>query len=101
MEEGTVRSVKLLRQIKVLLDRLMRDPGTNSEIRLNELYDHLRRDPLIHGELSTPVAVSQFLRAQHQDQLMKQIIPNYRVDTSDHRAYQWFFHRDTGIQQPH
>ena len=87
-------SIKLLRRIKSVLDRLMSDPLTAAEIRLNELYDHLRRDPDILAELPTPKVCSQFLRSMHQQGLMKQVIPNYRVDTFTHEMYQWYFFRE-------
>lgn len=96
MNEETQRQVKLLRRIKVVLDRLMSDPLTAAEIRLNELYDHLRRDPVIHEEIPSSRAMSQFLRAMHQQGLMKQMIPNYRVDTFTHENYQWYFFRGSG-----
>jgi len=100
MNEDLQRSVKLLRRIKAVLDRLMSDPLTAAEIRLNELYDHLRRDPAIHEDIPSSRAMSQFLRAMHQQGLMKPVIPNYRVDTFTHENYQWYFFRGTGSEAP-
>jgi hypothetical protein len=96
MSDDLQLSVKLLRRIKAVLDVLMANPMTHAEIRLNELYDHLRRDPQIHAAMPTSRATSQFLRSMHQQGLMKQVIPNYRVDTFTHEMYQWYFFRDTG-----
>jgi len=94
MNEEQKNAIRVLRRIKAVLDKLMNDPSTRVEIRLNELYDHLRRDPEISDLLPNPIRMSQFLRAQHQEGVMKQVIPNYRVDTSTHEMYQWYFFRE-------
>lgn len=95
MDEELTQSIKLLRRIKMVLDKLMSASMTKSEIRLNELEEHLRRDPVVHAALPTPKAISQFLRTMHQQGLLKQVIPNCRVDTYTHEMYQWYFNRDT------
>lgn len=75
----------------------MNDPGTGVQIRLSELYEHAQRNTYIKDALPTPKAFSQFLRAAHNSMRMKQVIPNYTVDTSVHSHYEWFFHRDVPV----
>lgn len=94
MDEETLRSIKLLKQIKKVLDTLMHASGTKTVIRLNELTEYLLRDPMIREAMPTPKAISQFLRDQHQQGILKQLIPNCHVDTSNHTMYQWYFNRE-------
>ncbi|HWV72343.1 MAG TPA: hypothetical protein VN040_11530 [Pseudosphingobacterium sp.] len=93
--------IKALKRIKERLDHLMSEHGTPIEIRSNTLYDSVVRE----GELKTlfpdQKAFNEFLRQQHNNGILKQIIPNYRVDTSDYRFYQWYFHREPEIQFTH
>jgi hypothetical protein len=92
--ETLPKEIKLLRHIKTILDELMKDRYTHVEIRLIELYEYLKHDELLLQEFPNTYAISRFLRAQHLGGIMKQIIPNYRVDTSDFRRFQWFFSRE-------
>lgn len=82
---------KILRRIKEKLDKLMSDRGTPVEIRSNFLYDYIIRDDELKRVFTNQRVFNQFLRAQHDDGNLKQIIPNYRVDTSNHSHYQWHF----------
>lgn len=72
----------------------MNDPGTGVHVRLNELYDHARRDLLVQRALPTSRAFSQFMRAEHNSMRLRSVIPNYTVDTFVHERYEWFFHRE-------
>jgi hypothetical protein len=50
-------TIEILRAIKSVLDRLMNDPGTGVHVRLNELYDHARRDlphPILNRSTTVP-----------------------------------------------
>lgn len=87
-------TIEILRAIKSVLDRLMNDPGTGVHVRLNELYDHARRDLLVQRALPTSRAFSQFMRAEHNSMRLRSVIPNYTVDTFVHERYEWFFHRE-------
>ncbi|MCB9251723.1 MAG: hypothetical protein H6605_04610 [Flavobacteriales bacterium] len=92
--ETLPKDIKLLRHIKSILDELMKDRYTHIEIRLNELYEYLEHDDLLLQEFPNAHSISRFLRAQHLYGIMKQIIPNYRVDTSDFRRFQWYFSKE-------
>lgn len=87
----------LLETIKRILDGIMNDPGTGVQIRLTELYDHARRDAAIAQAFPSPKQFNQFMRAHHQRGVLKQVIPNYTVDTSVHTHYEWYFHRQVAV----
>ncbi|MET4142038.1 hypothetical protein ABIB30_004431 [Pedobacter sp. UYP1] len=88
---------KILRRIKMKLDKLMSDRGTPVEIRSNFLYDYIIKDEDLKKVFTSQMMFNQFLRAQHNGGNLKQIIPNYKVDTSNHIHYQWHFYKDTNI----
>jgi len=86
-----------LKRIKDMLDKLMSDRATPVEIRSNALYECIIRDGQLRKRFPIQRMFNQFLRQQHSKSVLKQFLPNYRVDTSDHLHYQWFFYRDTNI----
>ncbi|MCL4641315.1 MAG: hypothetical protein M5Z89_20120 [Olivibacter sp.] len=87
--------IKALKKIKERLDLLMSERGTPVEIRSNALYDSVVRDGELRTLFPNQKTFNQFLRQQHDRGILKQIIPNYRVDTSDYRFYQWYFHKES------
>ncbi len=91
------KEIKELKKIKTVLDKLMSDSETKVEIRSTELYDHIKLDKELNQNFPTRKLFNHFLRVQHDSGLMKQVIPNYRVDTSNKRFYQWFFRRNVNI----
>ena len=72
----------------------MSDSGTALEIRSNELYEFAKRDPVIDSYFKNGTQFNQFLRENHNNGYMKQIIPNYNVDTLNPNFYRWFFTRE-------
>jgi hypothetical protein len=87
--------IKTLRHIKQKLDKLMSDRSTSVEIRSNSLYEFIIRDEQLRKLFPDQIVFNQFLRQQHNSSVLKQIVPNYRVDTSNYLHYQWYFYRDT------
>lgn len=87
--------IKALRRIKELLDKLMSDRATPVEIRSNALYECITKDSHLRKIFPVQKTFNQFLRQEHNNSILKQLIPNYRVDTSDRLHYQWFFFRET------
>lgn len=87
--------IKAMKRIKEMLDKLMSDSATPVEIRSNALYECIIRDSQLRKTFQTQRTFNQFLRQQHNNSILKQFIPNYRVDTSDHLHYQWYFYRET------
>jgi len=87
--------LKSLKLIKESLDKLMANRATAVEIRSNELYDHISKNPVLKKSFPTPGMFNHFLKKQHKDNILKQIIPNYRVDTSNENFYQWYFFKET------
>lgn len=92
--ENTPPYLKNLKLIKECLDKLMANRGTAVEIRSNELYDHISKNPVLRKSFPTPGMFNHFLKTHHNDDILKQIIPNYRVDTSNKDYYQWYFFKE-------
>lgn len=93
--------IKILRLINIELNRIMNDRYTAVEIRSTELYDHLKKNLELIEIFHTPRLFNQFLRKHHDSGIMKQVIPNYRADTSNPKFYQWFFRKDIKYNMPH
>jgi len=88
------QEIKILKLIKEKLDKLMSDSETALEIRSNELYDFVKKHPTLNSYFNDGKMFNQFLREYHNNGIMKQIIPNYRVDTYNKNFYRWFFSRE-------
>ena len=87
------KDIKLLKRIGERLDSLMKDQYTSFEIRSNELYEYANRDKFVSSEFKNQIEFNRFLRKQHDDDILKQIIPNCRVDDTNKLSYQWYFRR--------
>ncbi|MEQ9404333.1 MAG: hypothetical protein RIM99_12140 [Cyclobacteriaceae bacterium] len=90
----TQEKYALLKGVKQILDKVMNDPMTKVEIRSNELYDHVKLSSSLKSMFRNQKVFNQFLREQNDSGLMKQVIPNYSVDTSNPTFYQWRFFRE-------
>ncbi len=77
----------------------MSEHGVPLEIRSNALYENISRDEELSVLFPDPKTFNQFLRREYSKGTLKQIIPNCRVDTSDYRFYQWYFHRASNQSQ--
>ena len=71
----------------------MRDSHTSVEIRSGELYDYAKKDKLISTKFYNQRGFNQFLRKQHNEGYLKQIIPNCRVDDTNKEFYKWYFRK--------
>lgn len=80
--QGLPKEIKILKLIKIRLDILMANGETVVEIRSNELYGSVKKDPVLNTYFKDGKIFNQFLREYHNNGIMKQIIPNYNVDTS-------------------
>ena len=92
--EALPLTIKTLKRIKEKLDALMSDGGTPVEIRAIDLYECISKDNQLKALFPDSRTFSRFLRKQHDAGILKQLIPNYRVDTSIFHHYQWYFYRD-------
>ncbi|MCY1661034.1 hypothetical protein [Chryseobacterium sp. SL1] len=86
--------IKILKLIKRRLDILMANGETAVEIRSNELYDSVKKDPVLNSYFKDGKMFNQFLREYHNNGIMKQIIPNYNVDTFNKNFYKWYFSKE-------
>ncbi len=98
--ERLPEEIKMLRLLKGRLDLLMSYRDTPVEIRSNDLYDFAMKEPTLKVFFYSQKAFNQFLRKMHDSGVMKQIIPNYAVDTSNHRFYQWRFRGESRSRLP-
>jgi hypothetical protein len=88
--------IKALRRIKKGLDKLLCNNGMQIEIRSNNVYeDIIRKDVQLKEQFPEPQNFNRFLRLQYNTGILKQIIPNCRVDTSINYSYKWYFYKDT------
>ncbi|MCD1117551.1 hypothetical protein [Chryseobacterium turcicum] len=92
------QEIKILKLIKERLDILMSNRETAVEIRSNELYEFVKKDPILNSYFKDGKMFNQFLRQYHNNGIMKQIIPNYSVDTYNKNFYRWFFSREIKIK---
>lgn len=86
--------IKVLRLIKKRLDDLVSNNITTVEIRSNELYEFAIKDPIVKSYFKDGKEFNRFLRENHNNGIMKQIIPNYNVDTLNKNFYRWFFSKE-------
>lgn len=69
---------------------------TNSRmIRSTELYDYLKKQQDFRKMVYTQYAFNRFLRKMHDENILKQIITNVEVDTTNKSMYQWYFYPPT------
>lgn len=92
---GIPRSIVLLQIIKKHLERYFSMPANSRLIRSTELYDFLKRQPDFSRMVESKYAFSRFLRKMHDENILKQVIPNVEVDTSNKCMYQWRFYPPT------
>lgn len=92
--ENLHEEIKILKRIKERLDKLMCDRATPVEIRSNSVYECIVKDEHLRRLFRNQTMFNQFLRRQHNNDILKQIIPNYRVDTSTYIHYQWYFFKE-------
>ena len=85
--------IKLLVTIRDQLNQYFADAPTKVELRSTELYDEIRKNKALKERFPHPVLFNRFLRKQHQEGVLKQIIPNCKIDTFNTDFYQWYFHR--------
>lgn len=88
------QEIKILKLIKNRLDLLMSNNETSVEIRSNELYEFAKKDSVISSYFKDGREFNRFLKKNHNNGIMKQIIPNYSVDTLNKNFYRWFFSRE-------
>lgn len=85
--------IKLLVTIRDQLNQYFADQPTKVELRSTDLYDEIRKNKTLKERFPHPVLFNRFLRKQHQEGVLKQIIPNCKIDTFNTDFYQWYFHR--------
>ncbi|MDM1346506.1 RNase H family protein [Myroides marinus] len=85
--------IKLLVTIRDQLNQYFTDQPTKVELRSTDLYDEIRKNKALKERFPHPVLFNRFLRKQHQEGVLKQIIPNCKIDTYNTDFYQWYFHR--------
>ena len=83
--------LRYLKKIKQLLDIYLADPYSPMEIRSTDLHDLIIKDQELARIFEYPRDFNRFLRKQHDDGVLQQIIPNCSVDTSNKSFYQWHF----------
>ena len=91
--EALPQNLKLLIQIKEILDQYMMDPSTPVEIRSTDLYDLVKNQKQLKKAFPTSYKFNRFLREEHHKGVLLQIIPNCRIDDTNHRFFQWYFRR--------
>ncbi|MGL4581551.1 MAG: RNase H family protein [Flavobacterium sp.] len=85
--------IKLLVTIRDQLNSYFADQPTKVELRSTDLYDEIRKNKALKERFPHPVLFNRFLRKQHQEGILKQIIPNCKIDTYNTDFYQWYFHK--------
>ncbi len=89
------QSIVLLQIIKKHLDRYFAMETNSQMIRSTDLYDYLKKQSDFKEKVWSPYAFSRFLRKMHDENILKQIIPNVEVDTTNKKWYQWYFYPPT------
>lgn len=85
-------SIILLQIIKKYLDNYFSMETNSQPIRSVELYDYLKKQQDFAERVQSQYAFNRFLRKMHDDNVLKQIIPNIKVDTTNRIMYQWYFY---------
>ncbi|MDR0228464.1 MAG: hypothetical protein LBI72_05300 [Flavobacteriaceae bacterium] len=87
------REIKLLVAIRNELNRYFESQKELQILRSTDLYDLIKKNKGLRERFPFPVLFNRFLRRQHQEGILKQIIPNCSIDTFNEDFYQWCFHR--------
>lgn len=85
--------LKFLLLIRDQLNRYFADDPTLLELRSTDLYTEVCKNKRLKERFPYPMMFNHFLRRQHQEGVLKQIIPNCKIDTYKSNSYQWYFHR--------
>lgn len=85
--------IKVLVGIRDLLNKYFASHTSQEILRSTDLYDLIKKNKVLKERFPHSVLLNSFLRRQHQEGILKQIIPNCCVDTFNEDFYQWRFHR--------
>ena len=83
----------LLKRISIEIDEYFKAPQSLAETRSTDIYDFLRKKPDLKEHFPTGKEFNQFLRKMQKAGMIKAVIPNSIVDTSNPNFYQWRFYR--------
>lgn len=89
--------IQKLVRIKKIIDGIFDQLFSIVEISSTELYERVKQDNILADKFRSGIQFDRFLRNQHQENILKQIIPNYSVNNSSHEKYQWLFYRDRNV----
>lgn len=85
--------IKLLVTIRDHLNDYFKNHPMITELRSIDLYNVIHKNKTLKERFIYPVLLNRFLRKQHQEGVLKQIIPNCKIDTYNTELYQWCFYR--------
>ncbi|WP_296619597.1 hypothetical protein [Marivirga sp.] len=83
----------LLKKISHEIDEYFKAPNSNAETRSTDIYDYLKKKESLKEHFPTGKEFNQFLRKMQKADMIKAVIPNSNVDTSNPNFYQWRFYR--------
>lgn len=83
----------LLKRIADEIDEYFKVTFSQGETRSTDIYDFIKKKDGFKDIFPTGKEFNQFLRKMQQAGLIKAVIPNSIVDTSNPNFYQWRFYR--------
>lgn len=83
----------LLKRIADEIDEYFKVTFSQGETRSTDIYDFIKKKDGFKDIFPTGKEFNQFLRKMQQAGLVKAVIPNSIVDTSNPNFYQWRFYR--------
>lgn len=78
---------QLLRKIERKLDAYFQQTESKSVINASDFYGIIQKGKLFQNQ----IVFNQLLRRAHLSGMLKQIIPNYMVNTAYYRSWRWKF----------
>jgi len=84
---------QLLRKIERKLGAYFQQTESKSAINASDFYAIIQKTKLFQNQ----IVFNQLLRRTHSNGMLKQVIPNYAVNTAYYQSWQWKFFAKVGI----
>ncbi len=85
----------MLKKIDSEIDLFFSASFSSKEVRSTDIYDFIKFKEPFKKRFHSGIDFNRFLRRMEQSGLLKAVIPNISVDTSNSSFYQWRFYRKT------
>src|SRR6187402_646993 len=83
----------ILRKIDKEINEYFKRTFTAKEVRSTDIYSYIEKQDYFCDIFPSGAEFNRFLRKMEKSGILKTVIPNVHVDTSNPNFYQWRFYR--------